>query len=169
MCGITGTPGTGKSSVAGALAQRGSPVLHLSETISSYIIEVDQERDTRVIDEERWAREFSRFDGFVERPPRPSPPLRPDYYPAVRAGCPYGPVEEKGLSGREGRENALAEALDVILIETLESFSPEQVYELDTTDKSIAECSMIADQFARGQVKASFGAIDWSDYIGQIE
>lgn len=59
MCGITGPPGPGKSSIAGALAKRGFPVLHLSETVSPYIIEVDQERGTRVIDEERWGREFS--------------------------------------------------------------------------------------------------------------
>lgn len=169
ICGITGTPGTGKSSIAGALAQRGSPVLHLSETISSYIIEVDQERDTRVIDEERWAREFSRFNGFVEGHLAHLLPCDRIIILRCRPDVLMDRLRRRGYPEEKVRENALAEALDVILIETLESFSPEQVYELDTTDKSIAECSMIADQFARGQVKASFGAIDWSDYIGQIE
>lgn len=41
----------------------------------------------------------------------------------------------RGYPEEKVRENVLAEALDVIFIETLESISPEQVYELDTTDK----------------------------------
>ena len=66
MCGITGTPGTGKTSIAAELTRQGYPVLHLSDTISGYVIERDEERDTSIIDEERWAAEFIPYEGFVE-------------------------------------------------------------------------------------------------------
>jgi adenylate kinase len=75
----------------------------------------------------------------------------------------------RGYGEEKIRENALAEALDVILIETVDSYSPEQIYELDTTDKSTAECSMLTDQFAKGEIPASCGNLDWSSYIGMIE
>ncbi|MDD1710591.1 MAG: adenylate kinase family protein [Methanoregulaceae archaeon] len=169
MCGITGTPGTGKSSVAEALAQMGSPVLHLSDSISRYIIEVDEERDTRVIDEERWAAEFVPVDGFVEGHLAHLLPCDRIVILRCRPDILIERLQRRGYTDKKIRENALAEALDVILIETVDLFSPEQVYELDTTDKSITECSMITDQFAKGEIPASFGTIDWSPYIGQIE
>jgi broad-specificity NMP kinase len=66
MCGITGTPGTGKTSVGGELRKRGHPVLSLSDTVRGYILERDEIRDTLVIDEEAWARDFVPVEGFVE-------------------------------------------------------------------------------------------------------
>jgi adenylate kinase len=78
-------------------------------------------------------------------------------------------LKERGYGEEKIRENALAEALDVILIETVDSYSPEQIYELDTTDKSTAECAMRTDQFAKGELPASFGTFDWSSYIGMLE
>jgi len=169
MCGITGTPGTGKTSVAGELARQGFPVLHLSDTISGYVIEKDQERDTLIIDEDRWAAGFVPFDGFVEGHLAHLLPCDRIVVLRCRPDILMERLKKRGYGEEKIRENALAEALDVILIETVDSFSPEQVYELDTTDKSTTECSMTTDQFAKGQIPSSFGSIDWSSYIGLIE
>ncbi|MDD1705433.1 MAG: adenylate kinase family protein [Methanoregulaceae archaeon] len=169
MCGITGTPGTGKTSVANELARQGSPVLHLSETISGYIIEKDQERDTLIIDEEGWAGSFIPFSGFVEGHLAHLLPCDRIVVLRCRPDILIQRLKKRGYGEEKIRENALAEALDVILIETVDSFSPEQVYELDTTDKSTTECAMITDRFAKGEIQASFGAIDWSSYTGMIE
>jgi adenylate kinase len=166
MYGITGTPGTGKSSLTDLLATRGFRILHLSETVAPYVLEQDTERDTMVIDEERWSREFPGFDGIVEGHLAHLLPCdlilvlrcRPDVL-ACR-------LKERGYSKAKITENSLAEAIDVVLIETLESFSPEQVYELDTTDKTIRACADVAEGFFRGQIPASHGSIDWSSYIG---
>jgi len=169
MCGITGTPGTGKTSLAGELARYGNPVLHLSDTVSGYVIEKDEERDTSIIDEERWAAEFIPYEGFVEGHLAHLLPCDRIVVLRCRPDILMERLKTRGYGGEKIRENALAEALDVILIETVDSFSPEQIYELDTTDKSTAECSMITGRFAKGELPASFGTIDWSSYIGMIE
>jgi adenylate kinase len=169
MCGITGTPGTGKTSVAGELARRGYPVLHLSDTISGYVIEKDEARDTSIIDEERWAAEFIPYEGFVEGHLAHLLPCDKIVVLRCRPDILMERLKTRGYGEEKIRENALAEALDVILIETVDSFSPEQIYELDTTDKSTAECSMITGQFSKGELPASFGTLDWSSYIGMIE
>jgi adenylate kinase len=75
----------------------------------------------------------------------------------------------RGYQKAKITENSLAEALDGVLIETLESFSPEQIYELDTTDKSIHECADLAEKFFRGSLPPSHGSLDWSSYIGMDE
>ena len=169
MYGITGTPGTGKSSIAEALREQGFPVLHLSETTGDYVIEEDPLRETLVIDDDRWAAEFVPFDGVVEGHLAHLLPCdrvavlrcRPDVLAARLQGRGYG--EEKV------RENTLAEALDVVLVETLELFSPEQVYELDTTDKTIQECTDRVGRFFRGEIPPQSGFLDWSSFVGMIE
>jgi hypothetical protein len=66
MCGITGTPGTGKSMIGDELSRRGHTVVHLTSTVGPYVIGEDEERDAQIIDTDRWAAEFVPVDGFVE-------------------------------------------------------------------------------------------------------
>jgi adenylate kinase len=169
MFGITGTPGTGKSSLGDILESRGFSVLHLSATFSPYILERDTERDTMVIDEERWEREFTRFDGIVEGHLAHLLPCDLIIVLRCRPDALSCRLRERGYSEAKISENTLAEAIDVVLIETLENFSPEQVYELDTTDKTIKECADLAEDFFRGVLPAVHGLIDWSSYIGMSE
>jgi len=169
MCGITGTPGTGKTAVATELIRQGFPVLHLSDTTSAYVIEEDKERDTLIIDEERWAAEFTPFDGFVEGHLAHLLPCDRIVVLRCRPDILMKRLGTRGYEEEKIRENALAEALDVILIETVDSYLPEQVYELDTTYKTITDCSMFIHRFANGVIPASFGTLDWSGYIGMIE
>ena len=165
MYGITGTPGTGKTSIAGELAGRGYRVVHLRDTVDPYVLERDDARDTLVIDEELWAAEFAPVEGIVEGQLAHLLPCdrvvilrcRPD-------------VLEKRLTLRDYppakiRENVEAEALDVILIETLEEHHGSQIYELDTTDKDIRECADLIERFIKGELPAWFGSIDWSAYL----
>ncbi|MEN6512910.1 adenylate kinase family protein [Methanoculleus sp.] len=165
MTGITGTPGTGKTSIAAELAQRGHRVVRLTDTVKPYIIEEDRCRETLVVDVDRWATEFKPVDGIVEghlahllscdrvvvlrcRPDLLRERLAPRNYPREKVA-----------------ENVEAEALDVILIETLEGHPDEHVLELDTTDLSTGECADRIEQFIRGELPASCGSIDWTDYL----
>ncbi len=165
MTGITGTPGTGKTSIAAELARRGHRVVRLTETVRPYILEEDCCRQTLVVDVDRWVEEFEPLDGIVEghlahllpcdrvvvlrcRPDILRERLAPRNYP-----------EEKVA------ENVEAEALDVILIETLEEHPDERVLELNTTELSVDECADRIEQFIRGELPASCGSIDWTDYL----
>jgi adenylate kinase len=168
MYGISGTPGTGKSAIAGELEDRGFPVLHLSDTTGRYVLESDPDRDTLVIDEERWADEFPPFDGFVEG--HLAHILACDRLIILRCRPDIlaDRLVERGYSREKVRENAEAEALDVVLIEALECHPPEHIFELDTTDRSIREsCDMIV-QFVQGTLPPVHGAYDWSSYLGNL-
>ena len=165
MCGITGTPGTGKSMVGEELARRGHTVVHLATTVGPYVIGEDEERDSRIIDTDRWAAEFVPVDGFVEGHIAHLLPC--DRIVVLR--CRPDELRERLMQRkyREAkiRENCDAEALDVILVETVESFQPSQILEIDTTGRDAAFSAGRIEGFVRGEVAADFGHLDWSGYL----
>ncbi|HMA05059.1 MAG TPA: adenylate kinase family protein [Methanomicrobiales archaeon] len=165
MCGITGTPGTGKSSAAEELARRRYPVIHLSDTVGNYAIGRDPERDTTVIDEERWAREFTPGEGFVEGHLAHLLPCDLVVVLRCRPDLLLSRLRERGYREEKCRENAEAEALDVCLIETLERHASDHVLEIDTTPLGPAQVADLIEGFSRGRVPASHGRIDWSSYL----
>ncbi|MDD1669922.1 MAG: adenylate kinase family protein [Methanomicrobiales archaeon] len=165
MCGITGTPGTGKSSAADELARRGYPVVRLADTVEAYTLSRDEERDTRVIDEERWAREFTPVEGFVEGHLAHFLPCDRVVVLRCRPDLLLGRLRSRGYGEAKCRENAEAEALDVCLIETLERHGPGQVLEIDATGIPAGGVADLIEGFVLGRVPASHGTIDWSDYL----
>ncbi|MDD4567773.1 MAG: AAA family ATPase, partial [Methanoculleus chikugoensis] len=62
-------------------------------------------------------------------------------------------------------ENVEAEALDVILIETLEEHPGEHVLEVDSTELSAGDCADRIERFIQGVLPPSYGSIDWTDYL----
>jgi len=165
MCGITGTPGTGKSMIGEELSRRGYTVVHLTTTVGPYVIGEDEERDAQIIDTDRWAAEFKRVDGFVEGHIAHLLPCdkivvlrcRPD---ELRTRLAQRKYREKKI-----RENAEAEALDVCLVETVEEFEPPQIFELDTTGHDAGYCADRIEGFYKGEIPADYGHIDWSGYL----
>ena len=165
MCGITGTPGTGKSMIGEELARRGHTVIHLTATVGPYVTGEDEERDVQEIDVNRWAAEFVPVDGFVEG-------HMAHYLPCDRIVVLRCRPDElkKRLAQRKYREskireNAEAEALDVCLVETVEDYEPDAIFELDTTGRDAVYCADRIEGFFRGTVPADFGHIDWSGYL----
>lgn len=166
MCGITGTPGTGKSLTGEALAARGHTVVHLTGTVQKYVTGFDEKRDTQVIDTDRWAAEFRPVDGFVEGHFAHLLPC--DRIVVLR--CRPDKLKERLMQRKyraeKIRENAESEALDVCLIETAERFDPSQILELDTSGMDAVSCAIRIEQFFRREIPGGFGTIDWSGYLG---
>jgi adenylate kinase len=165
MCGITGTPGTGKSKVSEELARRGHTVVHITDTVAPYVSGNDEERDARIINVDRWATEFVPFDGFVEGHIAHMLPC--DRIVVLRC---RPDVLKNRLSSRNYREEKIlenfdAEALDVCLIETVEEFKPYQILELDTTDHDIPYCADQIERFVKGDIPSGFGTIDWTAFL----
>jgi adenylate kinase len=165
MCGITGTPGTGKSMVSEELARRGHTVVHINDTVGPYVSGKDNERDARIIDVDRWAAEFVPVDGFVEGHIAHLLPCdrivvlrcRPDVLKNRLTSRNYR--EEKIL------ENSDAEALDVCLIETVDEYKPYQILELDTTVHDVLYCADQIERFVKGEIPSGFGTIDWTAFL----
>lgn len=168
MVALTGTPGTGKTETAAALARRGYTVISAKETMTEYFIEQDRERETMVVDEEAWAGQFGRVDGIVEGHLTHLLPAdrvvvlrcRPDHLTER--------LRSRGYSDTKIRENVEAELLDVVLIETLEIHEPEVVLEIDTTGRPVDAVADIIEEFLRGDREAVCGTIDWSSFAGEM-
>jgi adenylate kinase len=171
---LTGTPGTGKSTVAGILATRGLSIIELGDLAKEKgLLEgFDLDRDTYEVDVEKLDQAIGgtgkagttvlvghlshlvTSDMIVVLRCRPSvlaARLRARYYSETKVA-----------------ENAQAEALDVILVESVESGLP--VYEVDTTNlteegAADAVMSILAgntEKYAIGNIDWSEEALDWS-------
>ncbi|NLA38675.1 MAG: AAA family ATPase [Methanomicrobiales archaeon] len=165
MVGITGTPGTGKTSVAAELERRGHRVVHLADTVQPYIIEEDRDRQTLVVDLDLWAAEFESLDGIVEGHIAHYLPCDRVVVLRCRPDILRQRLALRNYSPEKIRENIEAEALDVMLVETIEGQLAGQILELDTTITSIEECADRIEQFIRGELPSSYGSIDWIDYM----
>jgi adenylate kinase len=165
MCGITGTPGTGKSMIGEELSRRGYTVVHLTTTVGPYVTGEDEERDVQVIDVDRWADEFVPVDGFVEGHLAHYLPCNKVVVLRCRPDELKIRLLQRKYRASKIRENAEAEALDVCLVETIEEFEASQVFELDTTGHDAVYCADRIEGFFKGEVPADFGHIDWSGYL----
>ena len=165
LVGITGTPGTGKTSVAQALRKRGIDVLDLKTTVVPFVLEHDDEMGADIVDVEAWAAEHTFLEGFAEGAIAHFLPCEKIIVLRCRPDVLSERLAPRGYSAEKIRENAEAEALDVILIETADAFAAEQIYEIDTTsiDSETAADQILA--FAEGRIPASFGSLDWSEYV----
>ena len=126
-------PGTGKSSVGTELSRRGRTVIRLADTVRPYVIGTDKERDTGLIDVDRWIEEFVPVDGFVEGHFAHLLPCDRIVVLRCRPDVLKNRLALRNYRKEKIRENVQAEALDTCLIETVEIVRPEQILELDAT------------------------------------
>jgi len=168
MIGITGTPGCGKTTVAELLRKLGHPVLDLKTTVAPFVLEHDEASGSDVVDVDAWADAFPYTEGFVEGTFSHYLPCDKIVILRCRPDVLRERLAPRGYSEEKIRENADAEALDVILIETADAFASEQIYEIDTTHTDSDSVVMSILSFVNGETPASFGSLDWSEYITDV-
>jgi len=160
---LTGTPGTGKSTVAAALRRRLSSVeagdlarkLGAARPVRGGIA-VDLPRLYRRL---RGSPELSEVDlvvGYLAH----RLPVRD----VVILRCHPAELERRLRRSRRGspsdrRENVLAEATDVILLEALRP--GRRVWEVDTTRRSAASVAREVARHVRERGRSSYGGVDW--------
>lgn len=166
MYALSGTPGTGKSTLADALMKMGFPVCKLADTCSEFAVRKDRARQTTVIDEDAWAASFPVFEGVVEG--HLAHLLTCDRLVILRCHPDLlrKRLEDRGYPPAKVAENVEAEALDVILIEAVELQLPSKIMEIDTSREGVCECAKIAAAFFRGEIPGSYGSLDWSSCLG---
>ncbi len=166
---VTGTPGTGKSSVAVELARRlDHELVDINAFVDHDDIETmrDPARDTTAIDTDTLVGILQRevpgdavIDGHLAH-----------HFPAdltVVLRCApdelASRLEGKGWSDDKIQENVEAEALDLILQEAVTE--RHRVAEIDTTGKEPGEVAAIIASFADGDVPGEYlpGHVDWTD------
>lgn len=180
---VTGTPGTGKSSVCTAL---GLAYLDLNRVIEErgLYTGVDPERGSLIADLDR-LHEYVRqqqteqplliLEGHLAHLLEPGVAIVLRASPLVLAAR----LEQKGFPPQKIQENVEAEALDIILAEAVELCGV--VYEVDTSALSVEEVAAIvraiinaeavegasADRAALRQRYAP-GSVDWSPFFSRV-
>ena len=168
IIGITGTPGTGKTSVSALIGG----VLDLNELIKTegLYLGIDEARDSLIADMDAvYDRicEIARgrdghlvIEGHLSHHVSDSAivlRLAPDELERR--------LMARGYSGAKISENALSEAVDVILVEAVDWC--DRVYEIDTTGKTVEEVADairgILDAIDRGIEIDGYepGSVDW--------
>jgi len=174
LVAITGTPGTGKSSITSYLENKGHIVLRLNEIAieNKFIIGYDKERRCYVIDVKKLSNHINEkygnlkdiifLDGHISH-------LVDNLDIVIVLRTDPKELKDRLLRKKWGkqkiRENLEAEILDIITIEALEKYPAKKIYEIDTTNKEIPEVSSIILNIIYGRFKNNkmyaVGKINW--------
>jgi len=174
---ITGTPGTGKTSVSKIIQKEGFEVVDLNKVAceNNFLISRDEKRDTNIVD-------IKEINDYIK-----------NIYPETELVFIEGHLSHllncidkvillrchpeflrknlstKGWKESKVKENIEAEILDIILCEVVEKYHEKDIFEIDVTEKSVDRIAndiieIIKNNF-RNVKKYNIGKIDWSEEI----
>ncbi|MFC3476346.1 adenylate kinase family protein [Halobacterium litoreum] len=164
---LTGTPGTGKTTVS-ELLDSDLDVVHVNALVEDEGLysEVDEDRDSKVADMEA-VREWLAGEDDVLVESHLAHLVDVDRVVVLR--CAPDELEtrltERGESPRKAEENAESEALDVILSEAVRIHGESKVYEVDTTGRTPEDVAADVDAAIAGDREPSAGDVDFTDYL----
>jgi len=163
---VTGTPGTGKTSVCKLL--KGVTVIDLRALAEEHseLFSRDKKRKSLDVDVKVLKKLIPKSVGATVLDGHLSHHMKPDFAIVLRCSP---EVLAKRLAKRRWpkakvRENLEAEAVDVILIEAMDSCN--EVFEIDTTEMTPLQVSKAVAEIIRGESgKYRPGNVDWSSEV----
>jgi len=174
---LTGTPGTGKTSISRILFKNKIDILHLNEIIekNNFKFEVDKDRKTKIIEIEKLNKyvvdNFNKkklmiIEGHLSH-------LLHCIDKVIILRCHPKELRKRLIKRKWNNkkiiENIESEILDIILCESISLYPKENIFEIDTTDKTIDIISFSILEIIKNNFKEkeiySIGNIDWSEEI----
>lgn len=176
ILGLTGTPGTGKTTVARLIENKGVSVIYLKELADThdFIDSIDETRNSSIIDvdavDQYLQKNFDKDDlilieshlshvlSIVEQV------IVLRCHPKILRSR----LQKREWSWEKIRENLEAEMLDVILSEAVDYCGRENVFEIDSTDLSVDCIARDIHQKMMNkkiQYMVKPGSFDWSEFL----
>jgi adenylate kinase len=164
---LTGTPGTGKTTVAEQLEIH-LGIVHLNQRIEAegLMTGVDAERGSWIADLEAVRDRFGELEDVVIESHLAH---RLDVDRVIVLRCAPDQLEQRlrdrGEPAAKAAENADAEALDLVLSEAVAEHGEANVAELDTTAASPATVARAVEAVLRGDRDPGVGRVSFIDYL----
>ncbi|MCX6665886.1 MAG: adenylate kinase family protein [Euryarchaeota archaeon] len=174
LVALTGTPGTGKTSTADLLEQKGYHVIRLNILAQEqgFLDGFDKKRKTKLMDMTAMnnyvkktykTRDLVFFEGHAAHL------LSVDYVILLRCHPDElkNRLQTKKWNSKKILENIEAEALDVILCEAVDNHPEKNIFEIDTTQHPVDSIVFAIEEIIQNNFqpikKYTIGTIDWSE------
>ncbi len=172
---VSGTPGTGKSVFARALARKlNAKVIDLNALIAKRKIYTLDSDGTKVADIQKMRGEFARVLRAVRGPVvvegllahlLPKKLLTRVIVLRTKPRVLERRLRARSYSKAKTRENVEAEALDIILWEAVHAHGINKVYEIDTTKRETQAAVRLFLDALDGKISLRPGKINWLEEI----
>ncbi len=166
MVVITGTPGTGKTTISKAIAKSiHADYLSLTRFVTSNELYsgIDRERSSKIVDIERTRESLrslpSRGDLIIVDTHVADSIPRERTRKVIVLRCHPKVLEsrlrKKGWGANKVRENVLAEMLDACYMIAISYYGAKKVYQLDTSSRRLEKCVALAKKILQQQASES--------------
>ncbi|MEW5761174.1 MAG: AAA family ATPase [Candidatus Thermoplasmatota archaeon] len=170
LISITGTPGTGKTTVSKILKKDGYNVIDLNSISKEFIIGYDKKRKTSIVDIKKLDRKIRNYKKNNKKflIGHLSHLLSVDYVFILRCNPLVLKLrlKKKKYNNQKIKENICAEAIDYILLEAYRKHR-NRIWEIDTTNKKPKDVAREIVEVLKLKKFSEYkiGNIDWSNEI----
>ncbi|MEM0466611.1 MAG: adenylate kinase family protein [Candidatus Thermoplasmatota archaeon] len=178
LVALSGTPGTGKTTIATRLQHSGYQIYNLNELAfkNNFILGVDTKRQAKILDIPKLNRYiknvFSSRENIIILEGLATHLLKCMQYIIILRCHPQEltrRLQQRQWSREKIKENVEAETLDIILCEATELHPEQHIFEIDTTAQSVEACTQAILEIIHNNFKPiekyTIGTIDWSEEI----
>ena len=177
LIALTGTPGTGKTSISNILSENSFEVIDINKVADDedFIIGNDEKRNSKIVDvdtlngyikENYIKKDIVFIEGHLSH-------LLKSVDKVIVLRCHPDELRkrlsQKGWKKEKIKENMEAEILDIILCETVDKHPKKSVVEIDTTNMNISNLAALIIEIIKNKFehmkKYNIGNIDWSEEI----
>ena len=174
---LTGTPGTGKTTLTPFLKEKGYTVIDLNAIAQQeeYILGIDEKRKSNIIDLEKIDKDLQQYNSKSEPILIEShlAHLLPHIQKIIVLRCHPAELKKRLKKGQWNdekiKENLEAEILDIILCESIDKQKKSNVFEIDTSQSSPRETAHSVIEIIENKSEViqryKIGNIDWSEEI----